>query len=61
MSWRSEGAEVPDPQDPTILRRQKLVFPSKFHGGDGGKLPETGHTKLVKGLLKKCVLQEKSE
>ena len=26
MSWRSEGAEVPDPQDPTILKNLALKF-----------------------------------
>ena len=53
MSWRSEGAEVPDPQDPTILKNPALKIPG------GEKLPEASNTKLIKCLLKKCVLQEK--
>ena len=55
ISWRSEGADVPDPQDPTILKEGffSLGFKNKFAG-----LPEPSDTKLVKGLLKKSVLQE---
>ena len=44
---------MPDPQDPTILKN----LASKVPGGE--KLPEASNTKLVKCLLKKCVLQEK--
>ena len=51
---------MPDPQDPTILKTwQKLVFSKK--NIVRSYEPETGNTKLVKGLLKKCVLQEKPE
>ena len=31
ISWRSEGADVPDPQDPTILK-ESLGFKNKFAG-----------------------------
>ena len=34
ISWRSEGADVPDPQDPTILKEGffSLGFKNKFAG-----------------------------